>query len=101
MTIDISGCESKLASASIHISIEENHPLIMLGNALPWSALAEIILPDLKRTTAKGCWFMGRKLLVRVHLAAYTLQKIYDLTDRQVEYFLKDNAAYQSLAGSK
>jgi hypothetical protein len=99
MTIDISGCDRKLASASILISIEENHPLIMLGNALPWSALAEIVLPDLKRTTAKGCWFMGRKLLVRVHLAAYTLQKIYNLTDRQVEYFIKDNAAYQLFSG--
>ena len=83
MTIDISGCNRKLAAASILVSVEEIHPLVILGNSLPWPTLADIVLPDLKRTTAKGCWFMGRKLLVRVHLAAYTLQKIYDLTDRQ------------------
>ena len=42
---------------------------------------------------------MGRKLFVRVHLAAYILQKVYDLTDRQVEYGLNDNAAYQHFSG--
>ena len=42
---------------------------------------------------------MGRKLFVRVHLAAYILQKVYDLTDRQVEYGLNDNAAYQLFSG--
>jgi transposase len=34
-----------------------------------------------------------------MHLAAYLLQKIYDLTDRQVEYGIKDNAAYQVFCG--
>ena len=42
---------------------------------------------------------MGRKLFVRVHLAAYSLQEVYDLTDRQVEYGLNDNAAYQLFSG--
>jgi IS5 family transposase len=37
--------------------------------------------------------------LIRVHLAAYLLQKLYDLTDRQVEYGIKDNAAYQIFCG--
>jgi hypothetical protein len=63
------------------ISIEEHHPLVKLGNTLPWASLTNLVLSDLKTTTAKGRWFTGRKLLVRVHLAAYILQKIYNLTD--------------------
>lgn len=99
MAIDLTGCGSKLEPAAVTISIGEDHPLIRLGNALPWSTLADLVLPDLKTTTVKGLWFTGRKLLVRVHLAAYILQKIHDLTDRQVEYALKDNAAYQLFSG--
>ncbi len=34
-----------------------------------------------------------------IKLAAYILQKVYDLTDRQVEYGLNDNAAYQLFSG--
>jgi len=83
MAIDLTGCSSRLEPATIVISIEETHPLVKLGNALPWGALGELVLPDLKATTGKGLWFTGRKLLVRLHLAAYILQKIYDLTDRQ------------------
>jgi IS5 family transposase len=77
----------------------KDHPLIKLANALPWALLIAMVIPDLKRTTAKGFWWTGRRLLVRVHLAAYILQKLYDLTDRQVEYGLKDNAAHQLFAG--
>jgi transposase, IS5 family len=57
-----------------------------------------MVLVDLKQTT-KGYWWTGRKLLVRVHLAAYFLQQLYDLTDRAVEYGIKDNAAYQVFCG--
>jgi hypothetical protein len=42
---------------------------------------------------------MGRKLSVRLHLAVFLLQKLYDLTDRQVEYGLLDNAAYRLFCG--
>jgi hypothetical protein len=42
---------------------------------------------------------MGRRVVVRIHLGAYILQKLYDLTDRQVEYGIKDNAAYQLFCG--
>ena len=39
--------------------------------------------PDLQRTTAKGPWWMGRTLLMRLHLRALVLQWQYTLTDRQ------------------
>jgi len=35
-------------------------------------------MEDLKRTTVKGYWWLGRRLLVRMHVAAYILQKISD-----------------------
>ena len=58
-----------------------------------------IVIADLKKTTAKGKWWLGRKICVRLHLAAYLLQKLYNLTDRQVEYGMKDNAVYQVFCG--
>ncbi len=99
MSLDVSGGDTAVGPAAITIAVTKDHPLIKLANALPWAFLIAVVLPDLKRTTAKGCWWTGRRLLVRVHLAAYILQKLYDLTDRQVEYGLKDNAAYQLFSG--
>jgi len=99
MSLDMSGSDNVVTPAAVTISVTKDHPLIKLANALPWALLIALVVPDLKRTTAKGCWWMGRRLLVRVHLAAYILQKLYDLTDRQVEYGLKDNVAYQLFAG--
>ena len=99
MSLDISGSDKAVTPVAVSICITKDHPLIKLANALPWMFLITLIMEDLKKTTAKGCWWMGRKLLVRVHLAAYILQKLYNLTDRQVEYSLKDNAAYQFFAG--
>jgi hypothetical protein len=59
----------------------------------------DLVVEDLKQTTAKGFWWLGRKIHVRMHLAVYFLQKIYDLTDRAAEYGVKDNAAYQLFCG--
>lgn len=99
MSLDLSGGTTLVAPEFVRIAVTAEHPLIKLARALPWSALMDVVVPDLKRTTAKGRWWMGRKLLVRVHLAAFLLQKIYDLTDRQTEYFLRDNAAFQLFSG--
>lgn len=66
---------------------------------LHWPTLFEIVIPDLKKTTSKGFWWMGRKLIIRIHLGAYILQRLYNLTDRQTEYGIKDNAAYQLFCG--
>ena len=99
MSIDLSGKDATLSSSIISIPISEDHPLLRLGNLLPWDLLMSLVVEDLKKTTAKRCWLMGRKISVRIHLGAYLLQKQYNLTDREVEYGIKDNAAYQLFVG--
>ncbi len=98
MSICQSGVNNIIQSGNIAISIPEQHPLIQLGQTLPWKELVELILPDLKKTTT-GCWWLGRKLKVRTHLGVYLLQQIFNKTDRQVEYDVKDNGAYQIFCG--
>jgi transposase, IS5 family len=83
----------------VTIDVSPTHPLIQLAQVIPWPALADMVLPDLKRTTGKGQWWLGRKLRLRIHLGAFLLQWLYDLTDRQVEWAIKDNAAYQLFCG--
>ena len=99
MSLDISGFHDNVEAASVSIYVTNNHPLLKLANMIPWLVFMEMILKDLKNTTAKSCWWMGRKLKVRVHLAVFILQKLYNLTDRKAEYGLRDNAAYQLFCG--
>ena len=99
MSIDMSGSATPVAPAAVSISVTNEHPLLRLANALPWAMLIDVVVGDLKKTTAKGFWWRGRKILVRVHLAAYLLAKLYNLTDRQVEYGIRDNAAYRLFSG--
>lgn len=99
MSIDLSGHDAKVKPTLVGIQVSESHPLIKLALALPWAMLMTLVTEDLKATTAKGCWWLGRKIRVRIHLAAYLLQKLFDLTDRAVEYGVKDNAVYQVFCG--
>lgn len=99
MAIDTSGQEQLPKAGSVSIKVKEDHPLIQLAQGLPWAALMAIVIPDLKRSTTKGFWWMGRKIKVRIHLAAYLLQRIYNLTDRKIEYQIRDNAAFQLFCG--
>lgn len=99
MSLDLSGQNARITSSYIQIHVPNDHPLIKLGNALPWAILVALVVEDLKATTAKGFWWLGRKIKIREHLAAYFLQKLYDLTDRETEYGIKDNAAYQLFCG--
>src|ERR1700722_12736369 len=98
MSICQSGIDSKIQPGKILVAITASHPLIKLGQALPWQAMLDLILPDLKKTKS-GYWWLGRKLKVRIHLGAYLLQQLFNITDRQIEYGLKDNAAYQIFCG--
>ena len=91
--------DAGLTPKLLNIPINKFHPLVRLAGALPWTLLMPLVAEDLKKTTAKGCWWMGPKLFVRVHLGAYMLQKLYNLTDRATEYGIKDNAAYQLFCG--
>jgi hypothetical protein len=99
MSIDQSGFNSKITARNVVVEVKNRHPLIQLANALPWNELAEMVLPDLKATTKKNKWWMGRPLRLRIHLGAYLLQQLHNLTDRQIEYNLKDNASYQLFCG--
>lgn len=99
MSIDVSGQHAPVKPAVIAIHVSAAHPLIKLALVLPWVMLMNIVVEDLKKTTAKGYWWLGRKICVRIHLAAYLLQLLYNRTDRAVEYAIKDNAAYQVFCG--
>ena len=72
MSIDVSAGSKTVIAGSVCIFVATTHPLVKLANALPWDSLMDAVLPDLKQTTAKGYWWMGRKILVRVYLAAYS-----------------------------
>ena len=99
MTISVSGCDQTVQAKTLSISVESSHPLIKLANVLPWKVLAEPVIKDLKATTAKGFWNRGRTLLVRMHLAVFILQKIYDKKDREIAEDIQNNAAYRLFAG--
>jgi transposase, IS5 family len=99
MSIGLSGLDTPCCVQPVTIDVSPTHPLIQLAQVIPWQALADMVLPDLKRTTAQGKWWLGRQLKLRIHLGAFLLQWLYNLTDRQVERAMKDNAAYQLFCG--
>jgi transposase, IS5 family len=99
MSICSSGLDTLCCGQAVTIDVSPTHPLIQLAMVIPWHTLAESVLPDLKRTTAKGKWWLGRKLTLRIHLGAFLLQWLYNLTDRQADWAIKDNAAYQLFCG--
>lgn len=99
MSICSSGLSSPSRLPPVTIAVAPSHPLLQLAQVIPWPALAQLVLPDLQRTTAQGKWWIGRKLQLRIHLGAFLLQWLYNLTDRQVEWGIKDNAAYQLFCG--
>ena len=98
MSICQSGVGCNVQAGKVLVNVTEQHPLIRLSQSLPWQILVDTVLPDLKMTK-KGCWWLGRKLKIRAHLGVYLLQQLFDKTDRQIEYDVKDNAAYQLFCG--
>ena len=103
MSICISGMDKSVLLGEVLITISPNHPLIQLAKIIPWPQFETIVMPDLKNTANKYnhiCkWWLGRKLKLRIHLAAYILQQLYNKTDRQIEYDVKDNAAFCLFCG--
>jgi IS5 family transposase len=99
MSICSAGLDAPCRGQPVTIDVAPTHPLLQLAQVIPWPALAEQVLPDLKQSTAQGKGWLGRKLKLRIHLGAFLLQWLYHLTDRQVEWGLKDNAAYQLFCG--
>src|SRR5215467_14550966 len=99
MSIGFSGLDTPCCLQPVTIEVSPTHPLIQLARVIPWQTLADMVLPDLKRTTPQGTWWLGRTLTLRIHLGAFLLQWLSNLTDRQVAWALKDNAAYQLFGG--
>lgn len=98
MSLCFFGRDHKIEPKPVTISISKTHPLILLAQSLPWNQLMDTVAPDLKKT-AKGFWWLGRKLRVRLHLSVYLLQLLYNLTDRSMEEQLKYNALFQTFSG--
>ncbi len=69
MSLDMSGAAAPANTQSVNIVIFANHPLMTLSSLLPWKRLMGIVYEDLKLTTSKGYWWIGRKLIVRLQSA--------------------------------
>jgi IS5 family transposase len=100
MSLAQDGLKTKIKAYWAQISVTLDHPLVLLANELPWEGLAEIVTEDLKKTTAKGFWRVGRKLYLRVHLAIFILQARTKKTDREIVQEIQDNAVYQAFCGA-
>ena len=98
MSLNTSGVGNKVLGRTVSIEIENKHPLIVLANELPWDEITSVILEDLKQT-AGGQWWTGRPLMIRIHLAAFLLQKINDLKDRETEYLLISDFEFLGVRG--
>jgi hypothetical protein len=99
MSIDYNGIKSKLKSTTVTIEISENNPLIQLANIISWDEISKIVIEDLKNTTTKLFWWLGRKLKLRIHLSVFFLQTFTKLTDRDLETNVTYNALYQVFCG--
>lgn len=99
MSICEAGIKSNISGGKIDIEINDTHPLLRLAGVISWETLSHLVLADLQKSTAKGQWWRGRKLKLRIHLGVFILQQIFNKTDRQIEYDVKDNAAYQLFCG--
>lgn len=99
MSICHVGMNQKVIGKPVNIAIKSDHPLIRLANALVWEEIADLVMADLQTTTAKQKWWIGRPLRLRIHLGIYILQQLFNKTDRQMEYDVKDNAVYQLFCG--
>ncbi|MFO2971141.1 transposase [Legionella pneumophila serogroup 10] len=100
MSICKSGMDNQFLKAQkIMVEVSPAHPLIKLMNALDWAELEKLILPDLKKSTSKLKWWLGRKLKVRIHLGVFLLQQLLNETDRGMERQLRDNAVYAVFCG--
>ena len=81
MSLCYSGLNTKVRGHPVAIFVEQDHPLVELAQVIPWQELADLILPDLQKSTKKGFIHLGRPLRLRSHLGAFLLKIIFDLTD--------------------
>ena len=102
MSLCTSGLDGMwLKTQSVLVEVSSRHPLIQLMNALDWEELCQIVLPDLKRSTGRLKWWLGRKLKIRAHLGVFLLQQLLNETDRGIERQIRDNAVYAVFVASR
>ena len=58
MSICFSGLDIPCGVQPVTIDVSPAHPLIQVAQVIPWQALADMVLPDLQRTTAQGKWWV-------------------------------------------
>lgn len=100
MSLYYAGIDTKLKSTTVVIEVSEDNPLIKLANALDWREITEIVKDDLKNTTTKLLWWLGRRLKLRIHLGVFLLQTFTKMTDRAIESAIKGNGIYQVFCGN-
>lgn len=100
MSFAYDGLNSKIKKYTASILVEEAHSLVRLANRIPWGQMSEIALVDLKKTTAKGFWNVGRRLFLRVHLGIYVLQARLKKVDEQIIQEVSENVVYQAFCGA-
>ncbi len=99
MALCLQGLDLPTVGGDVPIFISTHHPLIKLANAIPWVEISTWVSFDLLSGIERGYWHIGRKLKVRIHLGAYFLRHMFNMTYRQTERELMDNAAYQIFCG--
>jgi len=92
------GLQIKLTDTTLVVVVSANEPLLALANALDWAHIAQLAMPDLQRT-AKGCWYRGRRLSLRSHLAVMILQTLLKETDRGMERRIRHTPVLQVFCG--
>lgn len=99
MGLDLRNFDTEIESSEITILVPTTHILIILANILNWNNLCNIVIEDLKNSTSILKWWIGRKLIIRIHLAVYILQLLLKQTDRGIEEAIKWNAVFKVFCG--
>lgn len=98
MSLCHQGLDAQLGDIAVTTVVSSSEPLLALANALEWPRIARLAIPDLKQT-AKGCWYLGRRLSLRSHLAVMILQSLLKETDRGIEQRIKQTPVLQVFCG--
>jgi hypothetical protein len=99
MSLCHQGLDVKVTDTAVTVNVSAAEPLLALANALDWCHIAHLAIPDLKRTT-KGCWYLGRRLSLRSHLAVMILQTLLKETDRGMEKRIQLTPMLQVFCGA-
>ena len=98
MSICQKGLDAKVKSQLISIKVPSKDSYIQLANAIDWIFLAKIALPDIENT-AKGFYWLGRKINLRIHLSILILQPLLKETDRGIIELIKHCPRLQAFCG--